>query len=233
VTDAGTDSSAHDGGDASVGPPPALNLCAHMDAIFNVGSNARSNIWSWPSTIAIGFPSVLPDGGASDNTYVTWDGFQNLVFTDCNVQGFYEVSVINGTGADLNGAQWQNNIQSFTQRIFGCPTAPDAGADAGLAAGFGFGLVPPELYGNLLSTADLKRLGDLYVEAVIQAVTNAVTDPNNANVPANGALLTGDEIDGIQQWVEYEETLYPSIVVSNRFSPTTDMCPSDGGPEGG
>jgi hypothetical protein len=223
--DAARDSGALDGtmADVSVGPPAALNLCGTLDAIFNVTPVTRNDPWGWVPTVVLG-PSNLSDGATSSSDLVGWDGYENLVGDDCNVS-----DIFNASFNDDGGIAWANNVRAWEQRILGCTTEPDAGPEAGLPAGLGFGLVPPELYGQLLTTADLKRLGDYYVEALIQAVANQVSDPDNLpNQPQNVALLTGDQIDAIQQWVAYEETLYPSVdtTVSAKFSHST--CP-DGG----
>jgi hypothetical protein len=155
---------------------------------------------------------------------VGWAGYENLIYDDCAVSNMYSASLNNPN--DM-GNVWANDISAWMQRVLGCPTELAAGPDAGLSAGVGFGLVPPEIYGSALTTADLQRLGDYFVEALVQAVANQVTDPaNETNVPANSPLLTSPQIDAIQQWVAYEETLYPNQVSSTRFSQSS--CP-DGG----
>jgi hypothetical protein len=218
TTDATADAAADAAADVTSGPPAPLNLCAQLDALFNVDATTRQEAWGWPSVIALGPPANLADSAANPNTYVGYGGFQGLVFVDCDIAGFY-----NAAGANTGG--WANNIRNWEERIFGCPAIPDAGADAGLSAGIGFGLVPSEAYGatQLRTTADLKRLGDTFVEAVVQAVTNQATDPSNPNVPAKAPLLTQADIDGIQAWVDYEETLYPDQANSNTFTQST--CP--------
>jgi hypothetical protein len=222
LADAAVDAEAQDAtADVSVGPPAPLNLCGTLDAIFNVTPETRSDPWGWVPIVVLG-PTTLSDGQASSSDLVGWDGYYNLVGDDCNVADIFSASY-----GDDQGIAWQNDVQAWEQRILGCNTYPDAGADAGLITGAGFGLVPPELYGQLLSTADLKRLGDYYVESLIQSIGNQVSDPDNLpNQPQNVALLTSDQIDAVQQWVAYEETLYPNTIVSTKFSHST--CP-DGG----
>jgi hypothetical protein len=218
VTDSAPDQSTSD---APVGPPPALNICAQLDSIYSITASERGNPWAWPAVITSGFPTKDRTGADAD-IHTGFDGFENLVADDCRIANFF-----NDGG---NGLQWADNVQAWEQRIFGCPVVSDAG---GLPGGFGFALVPPQDFGvdggvpQQLTRADLKRLGDTFVEAVIEAVTTQVTDPANTNVPLDSPLLTTEQIDGIQAWVAYEETLYPSIDTSattdTTFSHST--CP--------
>jgi hypothetical protein len=197
-TDANTDAGADADADAGsiVTPPPPLALCDLFDSFWN--DQTRSNSTSWPAVIINGPPPPDPDA--------TLIGYTNVF--DCTVGNVFT----NGLNVDL---AWVDQLTPFEYQFFGC--ADDAGADA---AAIGFALVPPNMYGQPFSPDDLKKLGDWFVQSVIQAVANqSAVNPQ--------AMLTGTQIDQIQAEMTYQETLYPNILGSGY---TYSTCP-DAGPD--
>jgi hypothetical protein len=214
AADAGNDGPAMDasmpdgdGGDA--GPRPvALDLCATFDAMWPAGL-AREDAHSWPTEFI--------QGAASDNT----EGYQNLVYADCAVW-----DLIAGVPLADYGP-WLSQLEGFEYQLFGCP-AP--GADAGST---GFALVPPNLYGQPLTSADLTRLSDWYLEAVIQAVIDRAVaqEPLPPDASFAPGLLTADQIESIRQALAQAQATYPNIVVSTSFSDSMCMV-GDAGADG-
>ncbi len=153
------------------------------------GNVARSDANSWSTEIIKGPPGPP-----------TLLGFENV--QDCTLADFY-LSVANYTG-------WENQMFDYEYQIFGCPVD-----DAGIS----FGLVPVELSSQVFTTADLRLIGDWYVESVVQAVAN------------QGGLLTSDQIGQIAAQVAYSETTFSPQVDStaNHFSTCPDAAADPGG----
>ena len=183
-------------GDSAVQPPPPLDMCGAMDSFFN-GTRIGAN--GWLDIIAIG-PS---SGPAASN-----EGFTNVLYNDCAVTWIYD--------AVNDSVGWTNDVVTFEQMFFGCPV--DSGAPPRP-----FALVPTEVYGQTLSTATLKRIGDWFVESINWAVTNQSVSANPA------AIMTGDQLSAIEAEIAYQETLYPKILDSAAF--TNTECVSDAGGE--
>lgn len=200
--DAGDTGDAGDGGDA--GPQPVvLDLCGTFDAMWPAGI-PREDAHSWPTEFVMGATSG--------------EGYQALLNADCEVEDI----LANVPLADYG--PWLTQLETFEYQLFGCPIgSPDGGS-------VGFALVPPDLYGQPLTSTDLQRLSAWYLEAVIQAVTDRAVAQEPMPLDASYApgLLTGDQIESIQQALDYAQTLYPNIVVSASFS--DPMCyAADGG----
>jgi hypothetical protein len=200
-----------DAGDAGVGPQPVvLDLCGTFDAMWPAGL-AREDAASWPTEFIDGPPTN--DG----------HGYVNLIQADC------EIGNIVGTVPLADYGPWLTQLETFEYQLFGCPTgSPDAGSA-------GFALVPPNVYGQPLTTTDLQRLSDWYLEAVIQLVADqAVAEEPLPFTDASLApgLLTGDQIESISQALAYAQTLYPNAIVSASFSGS--LCVGAGaGADGG
>jgi hypothetical protein len=204
-----TESSTDDASDNDVTdqdvvtPPPALNLCTTFDAFWNISetgdaaATSRSTDTAWPAEILNGPPP--PDPNA------TLIGYLNV--GDCTVGGVYSNGIADATN-------WQNALTEFEYNFFGCKGFT---ADAGV----GFALVPPMMQGQPFSPADLKKLGDWFVQSVIQAVANQSAD--NAE-----AMLTGAQIDQIQAQMTYQESLYSNIN-SKKKGFTYSTCTPDAG----
>ncbi len=193
--------------DVAAQPPPPLDLCGTLDSFWF--DETRSDDSSWPALIVSGPPSTLGDGAANPDPDVGYFGYLNVA--DCAVGGVYAT----GLGDSI---EWQNQLIPFAYRFFGC--AADAGADAG---GNGFALVPTNMYGQPFGPDDLKKLGDWFVQSLIQAVAN-----QSFNNPSS--ILTGAQIDAIEAEMAYQETLYSNIIQATGYHYST--CP-DAGPEAG
>jgi hypothetical protein len=209
--DAAMDSAATDSGGGDASPQPvALNLCGVFDGWWPADL-ARSSVASWPLEFVQGPPT----------TSIPSEGYEALLYADCNVVGV----IANVSAPDFT--PWVNQLTAFEDELFGCPLS---GADAG---SIGFPLVPPNLYGQPLTAADLNRLSDWYLEAVIQAVTDQASIQDGLPTsPSDPALLTASQIDQIRQALAHYQTLYPNVIASTSFSQS--MCPSsDAGAGGG
>jgi hypothetical protein len=128
--------------------------------------------------------------------------------------------------AEVNYTPWQASLEAFEFELFGCAQAGD---DAGA---LGFQLVPSDIYGQPLTTADLQRLSDWFLEAVIQQVANqaAIQAGVSYDGGAAPAILTADQIDQIQSALLYYQSFYPDTIDSNAFS--SSVC-VDAGADGG
>jgi hypothetical protein len=198
--DAGNPGEAGNSGDAGdAGPQPvALNLCGTFDAMWPAGL-PRADAHSWPTEFI---------QGANPGT----EGYQSLIYADCAVEDLMAQVPAQDLGP------WLTQLEEFEYQLFGCP---DPSADAG---SIGFALVPPNLYGQPLTSADLDRLSDWYLEAVIQAVIDQAVTQESYPLDASyaPALLTAQQIESIRQALAAAQTLYPNIVVSTSFSDS--MC---------
>lgn len=190
--------------DAKLQPPPPLNMCALLDSFW---AGDRYSADGWVDQIASGPASPSdPDYG--------YTGFVNTAPYDCTIANLFP----SPSPSDPAFADWTLAVLNFEQQFFGC------GADAGVDGGVQFGLIPSSIYGQKLSTADLKRVGDWFVESINWAVANrAVTNPE--------AILSGDQIAQIEAQIAYDETLYPDIIVSSSY--TQNSCPDAAAPEAG
>jgi hypothetical protein len=201
------DGATGDAGDATSQPPPPLNLCTTLDSFWFDAPRADTS--SWPSVIVEGPPSMLADGGPNPDPGVGFYGYTDQV--DCNVG-----TVFNNGFAQQSA--WIDQLIPFEYSFFGCPET-DAGPDAGVE----LAIVPPSMYGQPFSPDDLKKLGDWFVQAVIEAVGNqALNNPES--------ILTGAQIDAMEAEMAYQETLYPNIE-GHGFHYST--CAPDAGTEAG
>jgi hypothetical protein len=201
------DGATGDDGDASLQPPPPLNLCTTLDSFWFDAT--RSDVASWPAVIVDGPPSTFSDGGTNPDPDVGFFGYTNVF--DCTVGTVFA----NGLA---QASAWTDQLIPFEYRFFGCQE--DAGADAG---GLEFALVPPSMYGQPFSPDDLKKLGDWFIQSVIQAVAN-----QSFNNPES--MLTGAQIDAMEAEMTYQESLYPNIE-GHGFHYST--CAPDAGTEAG
>jgi hypothetical protein len=207
--DAGHASDAGDAGDA--GPQPVvLDLCGTFDAMWPAGL-ARENAASWPTEFINGPP--VNNG----------HGYWGLINADCNIGSILANLPLSDYGP------WMTQLETFEYQLFGCPIAGTNWAS------IGFPLVPPYLYGQPLSSTDLQRLSDWYLEAVIQLVADqAVAAEPLPFTDASLApgLLTIDQIESISQALTYAQTLYPNTVVSASFSQSLCVAASAGADAG-
>jgi hypothetical protein len=195
------DASMSDGAGGDAGPQPVvLNLCGTFDAMWPDGLPRNSGN-SWPTVFIQGPAGTTPS-----------EGYQNLVQADCAVEDLITSVPV----ADYS--PWLTQLELFEYQLFGCL---DPSVDAG---SIGFALVPPNLYGQPLTVADLDRLSDWYLEAVIQAVIDrAVTqEPLPLDASFAPGLLTADQIEDIRQALAQAQAGYPNIVASTAFS--DPMC---------
>jgi hypothetical protein len=212
-----TDDADDDVADVAVQPPPALNLCTTLDSFWfipetgDAADSARTNPQNWPSVFLNGPSSVLADGAPSTDPGVGILGYMNVF--DCNVGTIFA----NGLAeADA----WQGQLEPAEEQFFGCKNNPDAGPVSSL----GLALVPPSMQGQPFGPDDLKKMGDWYVQSVIDAVANQ----SEANPES---ILTGAQIDQLEADVAYQETLYTNIVPGHGYHYST--CPPDAGSEAG
>jgi hypothetical protein len=184
-------------GDGALQPPAPLDMCALMDS-FWYGQRLGGNGW----------PSIIAAGPLVGNPGYGYAGYTNAVLGDCEVLWIANAA---------DPVAWGNDVTSFTEAFFGCP--PDAGMPARA-----FPLVPKEIYGQPLNSADLRELGDWYVESINWAVTNqALTNPE--------ALLTVDQLMQIEALIVYDESLYSPTIASNAFS--NSQCADAGANDAG
>jgi hypothetical protein len=174
----------------------------------------RADANSWP-TVFIQGPVVAAGTTPSE-------GYQNLVYADCAVEDLIAEAPLSDYGP------WLSQLEALEYQLFGCP---DPGVDAGSIV---FALVPPYLYGQPLTAADLNRLSDWYLEAVIQAVIDRAVaqEPLPVDAGVTPGLLTADQIESIRQALAYYQASYPNIVASTAFSDS--MCSAgDAGTDAG
>jgi hypothetical protein len=180
--------------DATNQPPPQLDLCPMMQAMWD-GLPLRDSD-DWPEVILNG--PVVDSSGSLTTTGLV--GFENL--STCALGNF---------PGNVNYTTWDAQCVEWELQIFGCSAEGDAG--------IGFGLIPPNLQGTVLTTTDLQVIGSNWISSMLQAVLN------------QGGLLSQAQIDQIWAQVTYSETTYQPQVDSpvNDFS----TCPTAGADDGG
>jgi hypothetical protein len=196
----GSDSGTNDSGDgaladaaADVMTPPPAPVDLCPTLQAIWGNLPLNQNSNWPAEILVGPPSTPG---------VTGFAYQQ----ECALYYF--------PPATIDFGNWVNQMTAFEYQIFGCPED-----DAGIT----FGLIPAELQGTLLTTAQLALIGDTFVQSVSQAVANE-----------NG-LLTPAQSAEIAAQVAYAETTWSPQVNSseNDFSNCSEAGTEAGTDAGG
>jgi hypothetical protein len=195
------------GADADASPPPQLEMCATLDVLWGIQSDAGAD--------AGGCDTMTSE--ACPDRVTSWVGDIEDAFgegpatTDCRT---FEMFLTTDEGGVLSSDQqddWENGtLPLFILDFFGCPVP---GADAGALASYG--VIPAALVDHVFTSADLSLVSLYFSQAVQAAVANL-----------GAGSLTGAQIAAIDARLAYLQTTV-SPVDSPRYS-LADTCPEAG-----
>jgi hypothetical protein len=187
--------------DATNPPPPQVDLCPVMQAIWQGVPLKNSD--DWPEVILNG--PLVDSGGVLGTTGTA--GFENL--STCTLGNFPGINLLSSQ-ANAEYTAWDAQCVDWELQIFGCSES-----DAGIS----FGLIPANLQGTLLTTTDLAVIGSWWLNSMQQAVLN------------QGGTLTTAQYNQIEAQVAYSETTYQPQVDSpiNDLSTCPTAGTDDGG----
>jgi hypothetical protein len=202
-----SDSSDARGADADAAPLAPLQWCPMLDSDWGIDTDAAGCATSTTSRCPDRANNWVAD--IVPNNYAVGG-----LTTDCRIS-----AMLAGFSAQ-DGIDYNNQLSTWTLALFGCPEPSDGAA-------LPFGLIPPTQSGHVFSSADLKLLSDLYV----QAVNDAIASPTPGTTPPS---LTQSQLDQLNAQLAAQAAAVPNRFASSTY--TFDSCPdasSDGGADGG
>lgn len=166
----GVDATLADAGSAAAdGGKVQLMWCPFLDSDWAILPDAGESICA-TQTPPNGTCPDRADGWANPGPGIAGD-FLNLLYADCRVEAMGDSPVL--TADDVNN--YWNQTEYFTLAFFGCPNPTQSAGPFG-----GFGLIPAPLLGHAFTTADVALLEQMYVESVVQALSDNGSPPLTA-----------------------------------------------------
>jgi hypothetical protein len=199
--DAGADVATADAAPDGPAAPSSLHMCAMFDTDWGVGPTSNQ--------------CLDTTTGACPDRVGSWGfdvvvAFSTVLSADCRLADMFNAQ---GFSAEDYG----NELSAWTLQFFGCP-------DSDLSSGpLKFGLLPSALATHVFTTADLKALSDLYVDALNEARANPIASLAE-NPPAP---LTSEQIANIRANLAALAAATPGIQTSNVYS--FGACAADAG----
>jgi len=195
---------APDGGaDADASPPPQLEMCESLDALWGIQTDAGGcDTMTSPSC-----PDRL-DAWVADIENAFGGG---PATSDCRVFEIFSTVDEGGVLSQDEQDDWiDNTLPAFIFDFFGCP---ETGVDAGSLASYG--VIPSALSTHVFTSADLSLVSAYFSQGIQMAVSDL-----------GAGSLTGDQIAAINARLAYLQTTV-SYVDSPRYS-FADTCPEAG-----